>query len=190
MRQKVGVLLFDDVELLDFAGPCEVFSAAKNGNEDCFEVITFGMTSFPVQVYGGIEVIPNLTISNQKPLDLLIIPGGYGIFEILKDAQLHDWLRFHAEQNTRIASVCTGAFILAELGFLNGLRATTHDDDLIELQTKYPQIQSVDNVRFIDEGKFLTSAGVSAGIDMSLYLVEQIYGVEIAQKCRRRLSWQ
>ena len=189
MKFKLGILLFDDVEILDFAGPCEVFSAAKIGEESCFEVVTFGMSAFPTFVRGGIEVIPNLTIQSQIPLDIVIIPGGDGIQEALENHDLRQWLTYHKEQGARLASVCTGAFVLAEMGYLNGIQATTHHDDLEALRMKYPKIHVVSNVRFVDQGQILTSAGVSAGIELSLHLVEQLCGKEVADGCLKRMEW-
>lgn len=189
MKFKVGVLIFDEVEMLDFAGPCEVFAAARIDDMPCFEVVTFGMTAFPAFVHGGVEVLSNLTIKSRIPLDVVIIPGGNGVEEALENPDLKIWLNNLKEQGTRIASVCTGAFILAEFGYLNGLRATTHHMDVAALKNNYPQIHLVEGVRFVDEGQFLTAAGVSAGIDMSLYLVEQLCGNEVAEACRKRMEW-
>lgn len=189
MKLRVGILLFDDVEMLDFAGPFEVFASAKINDQPCFEVITFGMSSNPVFVYGGIEVLPNLSIMTKTPLDLVIVPGGYGVQELKNNAQVQEWMHYHFERGTRIASVCTGSFLLAELGYLNGLQATTHHMDAADFQSQYPQVQVVSGVRFVDQGQIITSAGISAGIDMSLHLVEQIYGKTIAELCGKRMEW-
>jgi transcriptional regulator GlxA family with amidase domain len=189
MKFKLGVLLFDDVEILDFAGPCEVFSSAKIGEEACFEVVTFGMNEFPTFVRGGVEVISNLTILSHIPLDVVIIPGGDGVQDALGNHDLRQWLTYHKEQGARLASVCTGAFVLAEMGYLNGIQATTHHDDLEALRINYPEIHVVSNVRFVDQGQILTSAGVSAGIELSLHLVEQLCGKEVADGCLKRMEW-
>lgn len=189
MKFRVGILLYDDVELLDFAGPAEVFASAKQRGESCFEVITIGVADFHVFVYGGIEVTTNLTIKAKPNLDLIIVPGGYGIEEIQQATELSAWLNHYKSKGVRIASVCTGAFLLGELGFLDGLKATTHHEDLTDFQERFPQIEVVSNVRFLDQGQILTSAGISAGIDMALYLVEQFCGIDVAQKCRKRMEW-
>jgi len=189
MSLKVGVLIFDEVEMLDFAGPCEVFAAAKKNNKPCFEVITFAIEGCHAFVTGGIEVQTNMTIQSQIALDLVIIPGGDGVHEVAKSPELRAWLDHFKTQGTRIASVCTGAFILAELGYLNGRQATTHHEDTDLLKNKYPNIEVIEGVRFVDQGQILTAAGVSAGVDMSLYLVEQLCGKEVANACRKRMEW-
>ena len=189
MKFRVGILLYDDVELLDFAGPAEVFASAKQKDESCFEVITIGIADFHVFVYGGIEVTTNLTIKAKPHLDLIIVPGGYGIEEVQRTTALSAWLNHYKAKGVRIASVCTGAFLLGELGFLNGIKATTHHEDLADFQKRFPQIEAVSDVRFVDEGQILTSAGISAGIDMALYLVEQFCGKDVAQNCSKRMEW-
>jgi transcriptional regulator GlxA family with amidase domain len=190
MKIRVGILIFDEVEIMDFAGPSEVFASAKIGNNPCFEVITFGMTSFPTFVHGGIEVIPNLTIQSKIPLDIVIIPGGDGVNEIINNPDLRDWLDYAKQQGAQLASICTGAFILASFGYLDGLQATTHHEDLDELKQRYPDINVVKGVRFVDEGQILSAAGVSAGVDLSLYLVEKHCGETVAAACRKRMEWR
>lgn len=189
MKFRVGVLIYDEVEILDFAGPCEVFASAKMDGKPCFEVITFGVKFFPAFVSGGFEMLSNMHVQAHIPLDVVIVPGGDGVQEVLANPELRDWLDYLKSQGTRIASVCTGAFVLAELGYLNGLRATTHHEDLQDLKMKYPQIEVVEGVRFVDNGQILTAAGVSAGIDMSLHLVEQLCGESVANACRKRMEW-
>ena len=134
-------------------------------------------------------MLSNMHVQAHIPLDVVIIPGGDGVQEVLANPELRDWLDYLKSQGTRIASVCTGAFVLAELGYLNGLRATTHHEDLQDLKMKYPQIEVVEGVRFVDNGQILTAAGVSAGIDMSLHLVEQLCGESVANACRKRMEW-
>lgn len=190
MKIRVGILIFDEVEIMDFAGPCEVFASAKIDNNPCFEVITFGMTSFPTFVHGGIEVIPNLTIQSKIPLDIVIIPGGEGVDEVIGNPDLRDWLNFAKAEGAQLASICTGAFILASLGYLDGLQATTHHEDLDELKRRHPAIDVVEGVRFVDQGQMLSAAGVSAGVDLSLYLVEKHCGETVADACRKRMEWR
>jgi transcriptional regulator GlxA family with amidase domain len=190
MKHRVGILLFDDVEMLDLAGPFEVFASAQIHGKACFEVVTFGVTSHPVFVFGGIKLLPNLSVKTKTPLNLVIVPGGYGVHKIKNNPKVQEWINYHYERGTRIASVCTGSFLLAEMGYLNGLQATTHHMDIADFQYQYPEIQVVSGVRFVDQGQIITSAGISAGIDMSLYLVQQIYGRNLAELCIKRMEWK
>lgn len=188
-KHRVGVLIFDDVEILDFAGPAEVFASAKKDGQPCFEVITFGVDFSTILTFGGIEINANLSINNFIPLDVVIVPGGYGVNEVLKNEKLSEWLNYQKQQGAIIASVCTGAFILAEFGFLKGLSATTHHMDIEDLKVKYPEIMVVENQRFVVEDHIITSAGVSSGIDMSLYIVNQLCGIDVANACKKRMEW-
>lgn len=193
MQQKtVGIFLFNEVEVLDFAGPFEVFSLAEseNSSERAFRVCTIARTNAPVRARNGLTVLPAYDFSSAPKLDLLIVPGGYGAEEIeIREPETIRWLQSMAGQVEIVASICTGAFLFAEAGLLNGKKATTHWMDLDRLEREYPAVQVQRNTRFVDEGAILTSGGISAGIDLSLYLVKRLLGESAAQKTARRMEY-
>ncbi|WP_416235508.1 DJ-1/PfpI family protein [Paenibacillus campi] len=188
---QVGIFLFDEVEVLDFAGPFEVFSIAEIASGvKCFNVHTMSADGQPIAARGGLRVQPQYSFEQVPPLDLLLIPGGYGAEEIeLYKPEVLDWIRGYAEKGVQIASVCTGALLLAEAGLLNGLHATTHWMDLQRLKEQYPDVSVRAGVKFVDQGKIVTSGGISAGIHMSLYLVGRYYGMEVARMTAKRMEY-
>ena len=181
MKEKlhVGILLFNEVEVLDFAGPFEVFSVATENQVKFFKTFTIGETSESVVARNGLKVTPDYTIHNHPKMDILIIPGGYGAeqIEINNDVVLR-WIKDQELKVDFLASVCTGAFLLAETGILDYKKATTHWMDLERLENEYPNINVIRNVKFVDEGRILTSGGISAGINMSFYIIENLFGIE------------
>ncbi len=193
MQQKtVGIFLFNEVEVLDFAGPFEVFSLAEfdTSSERAFSVCTIARTNTPVRARNGLTVLPSHDISSAPKLDLLIIPGGYGAEKLeIREPETIRWIQRMSAQTEILASVCTGAFLLAEAGLLNAKRATTHWMDLDRLEREYPAIRVLRNTRFVDEGTILTSGGISAGIDLSLYLVKRLLGESAAKKTARRMEY-
>jgi len=191
---RVAVLVFDDVEVLDFAGPFEVFSVAgrlsrklESPASTLAAVRTIATTPSVVVARGGLRVTPDEVIGN-GPTDVLIVPGGVVDAELAK-RNVIDWLRRQANESTLIASVCTGAFLLAEAGLLDGKRATTHWADIGDLRARYPRVDVQAGVRFIDEGNVLTSAGIAAGIDLSLHIVARLFGRELAQRTARQMEY-
>lgn len=193
-QRTVGILLFDDVEVLDFAGPFEVFSVARpvgqhNEGRQLFKVLTIAEKEGLVIATGGLSIQPNFTIENHPPFDILIVPGGWGTRRERTNPALLEWIADQNQKTEITASVCTGAFFLAEQGILNDLEATTHWNSIGWMQENYPQIAMNDTKRFIDQGHIVTSAGISAGIDMSLHLIARIYGIEIAKWTARRMEY-
>lgn len=190
----VGILIFDDVEVLDFAGPFEVFSVARyvgehNQGKKLFQVVTIAQTQKIVSATGGLLIKPTATTDNHPPLDILIVPGGWGTRKERTNIQIINWITTQ-NKNTKItASVCTGAFLLAESGLLDGKQATTHWNSIPLMKQRYPKVTVTDNKRFIDEGHIITSAGISAGIDMSLSIVSRIYGEEVAKWTAKRMEY-
>ena len=175
--RTVGILIFDEVEVLDFCGPFEVFSSArpagKHDPEDrLFRVVTIAEEARTVSARGG-----------------LLVPGGFGTRQVLENPRLLAWI---GEQGRRVelaTSVCTGAFLLAATGLLDGLRATTYWSAVANLGDRYPAVTPVNDVRFVDEGRVITSAGVSAGIDMSLHVVARLHGEEAADWTARLMEY-
>lgn len=189
-RIKVGIYVFNEVEVLDFAGPFEVFSLTKNGDKQLFEVVVIGETNEPISARNGLKILPAATFNDNLSLDILIIPGGYGAEEIeIKNKIVIDWINAQQNKVKILASVCTGALLLAECGILNYKKATTHWMDIDRLEHDYPKIEVVRNIKFVDEGKIITSGGISAGIDMSFHIVRRLFGTEIAKNTAKRMEY-
>jgi transcriptional regulator GlxA family with amidase domain len=188
MRVTVGVLIFDDVEVLDFAGPFEVFSrtrtvagAESRRTDDSapFETFTVARSRDAVTAIGGLTVTPRYSWADAPPIDILVVPGGFGTRALLNDQAMLEWIRETAARSRQLTSVCTGALLLAKIGLLQGKRATTHWAGLDLLASIDPTIRVQRDRRVVHDGVF-TSAGVSAGIDMAFAVVEQICGRDVA----------
>ena len=192
--QIVAILIFDDVEVLDFCGPFEVFSTARPAGENndearLFEVVTIAEEARTIRCRGGLLVQPHHTIAAHPVLDILVIPGGWGTRRERRNDRLLDWI-VDQDRSTKItASVCTGAFLLAERGLLDGRRATSHWASIEWMRQQYPDVLMVKDERVVDAGHIVTSAGVSAGIDMALHLVARLHGREIAGWTARRMEY-
>ncbi len=191
----VGILIFDDVEVLDFCGPFEVFSVARPIGEHSdesrlFTVVTIAEEEKIITCRGGLLVKPHATIKNSPSLDILIVPGGQGTRRERHNQRLLDWIVQQNQRTQLTTSVCTGAFLLAERGLLNHHRATTHWASIEWMRTTYPAVEMVADSRVVDEGHIITSAGVSAGIDMSLHVVSRFYGSKVAEWTARRMEYE
>ena len=182
-RRNVAILIFDDVEVLDFAGPFEVFSRTRlqGGVESRlaeegapFEVFTVARTTAQVAAVGGLLVTPHHSFTDAPKIDVLLVPGGVGTRRLLEDAEVLDWVRSTAAGAELVTSVCTGSLLLARAGLLAGKRATTHWAAL-DLLRQLPGVTVVGDRRWVDDG-VVTSAGVAAGIDMAFYVVEKLHG--------------
>jgi transcriptional regulator GlxA family with amidase domain len=195
MTRTIGIYLFDEVEVLDFAGPFEVFSTAArvaarnaNGAPPPFAVTLIAETPRTVRARGGLPVVCNVGFADHPALEVLLVPGGEVTGE-LERAAVIDWIRRTAGQVGLTASVCTGAFLLAQAGLLRGRRATTHWEDLDDLRQRFPDVKVEDGSPFIDEGDLVTSAGISAGLDMSLHLVARLASLELAERTARQMDY-
>jgi transcriptional regulator GlxA family with amidase domain len=185
--------------VLDFAGPFEVFNTAARmytslhpeNHEDRFKVFTIAEKSGLIRARAGLPILPDFDISNNPPLDVLIVPGGVHKPEMEKP-QVLDWVRRVNNETHITAAVCTGAFILGKSGILNGLNVTTHWEDIPDLRNLFPASTVLENARWVDEGRIVTSAGISAGIDMSLHLVARLEDEALAVKTARQMEydWQ
>jgi transcriptional regulator GlxA family with amidase domain len=169
--RNVAVFLFDGVELLDFAGPADVFSAAGSG----YKVYTVAESTDPIVSQGFVKVVPEFSIHNCPKPDVLVIPGG-NTAAPLASPEVIAWIKGVSENTEVTMSICTGAFILAKAGLLDGQQATTHWGQLARLRKAAPNIDVRDKVRYIDAGKIVTTAGVSAGIDGALHVVDRLSG--------------
>ena len=189
-KKNLAILIFPDVEVLDFAGPFEVFSVFNELNEDLrLNVFTLGETPGPLKAKNGLQVVPDHTIETAPQPDYLVIPGGVGTRALLENNTVLTWISRVAGNCDHIMSVCSGSLLLAKLGLLKGLRATTHHEIFEELESLAPDAEVVRYQRFTDNGKIVTSAGVAAGIDMSLYMVGLLYGREQAETVARYIEY-
>jgi len=193
----VAILVFDDVEALDLCGPYEVFTTASRmhqrlhpGAADLFSVTCVARSTAPVRARAGLRVLPDASfaeLASATPPDVLIVPGGV-VDAAAACPDTRAWVAQAATGAQITASVCTGAFILAAAGVLTHGPATTHWEDLADLRQQYPALEVQDNVRWVDRGALVTSAGISAGIDMSLHLVSRPAGAPMAQRTARQMD--
>ena len=189
---NVGILLFNEVEVLDFAGPFEVFSIASYSNyqQKPFTVKTVAQTTDLISARNGLKVQPDFDFNNSPHFDMLIVPGGYGAEEVeIHNEILINWIKTRAGECDILASVCTGSFLLAEAGLLARKRATTHWMDIDRLESEYKEIKVQRGVKYVDENNIITSGGISAGIDMSFYLLNKLVGKEIAITTAKRMEY-
>ncbi|HTL66744.1 MAG TPA: DJ-1/PfpI family protein [Lacunisphaera sp.] len=178
----VAVLVWPGVELLDFTGPCEVFSAA--GHHQLFRVFLVGLDGTPVRTQNGVTVQPEFTLANCPRPDVVVVPGG-DMRAVEGNAPVLAWVKARSGEADVTLSVCTGAFVLAEAGLLDGLPATTHHRGWDELARDFPQVRVVRTARFVDNGRIITAGGVSAGIDGALRVVEKLAGAPAAEWAAR-----
>ncbi|MBS0340184.1 MAG: DJ-1/PfpI family protein [Proteobacteria bacterium] len=195
MTLQVQILAFDGVEALDFAGPFEVFTTASrvHARRHAGEAALFDVTSVAaggvVQARAGLRLLADHSLADAPQADVLIVPGGV-VDAALASTQILGWIDTQAQKARVTASVCTGAFLLAASGVLRaGTRVTTHWEDVGELRQKFPGLDVVDDVRWVDNGSMVTSAGISAGIDMSLHLVERLAGRDLALRTARQMDF-
>ncbi|TGL63003.1 DJ-1/PfpI family protein [Leptospira sarikeiensis] len=188
---SVHILIFNEVEVLDFSGPFEVFSITEDEDKKkLFKVSLVAEKKELLHARNGFPIFPHLSLEEATVPDILIIPGGYGAEEIeIHNKKLIGWIREMESKVKILASICTGAFLLAEAGILDGMEITTHWMDQEALRNKYPKIKKVVHEKFIDHGHILTSGGVSRGILMSLHLVEKLVGRKIAEFTARRMEF-
>jgi transcriptional regulator GlxA family with amidase domain len=182
-----GVLVFDEVEELDFAGPWEVLtsSASFNGSD---RAVIIAETKRPIACAKGMRVIPDHGFADAPPLDVVLVPGGQGTRREVDNPAVIGWLRAVAARATWVTSVCTGALLLHEAGLVKGRRVTTHWG-FVETLRGRGDVTVVEGVRYVRDGNVVTAAGVSAGIDMALWLVGQIHGVEHARQVQRWIQY-
>ncbi len=196
-RKTVGILIFDDVEVLDFAGPFEVFSrtrlvagsdSRRSDDSAPFDTFTVARTPDVVTAIGGLKVIPHYGWADAPGIDILVVPGGFGTRALLNDEATLAWIRETAARSSQVTSVCTGALLLAKAGLLRGRRATTHWAGLDLLASLDPTIQVQREMRVVSDG-VVTSAGVSAGIDMAFTVVERLCGRAVADETAHYIEY-
>lgn len=190
----VAILVFPGVEVLDFAGPFEVFSVASRvskrdlGVAQPFKVSLIGASGDTIEARHGMGIVPHYGFNDAPAVDLLIVPGGL-IGQPLGCAVTLAWIERVSDEAALTASVCTGAFLLAKLGLLDGRPITTHWEDIADLRAEFPQLDIKEETPFVDTGRVVTSAGISAGIGMSLHLVERVLGANMAVATARQMEY-
>jgi transcriptional regulator GlxA family with amidase domain len=190
-QRNVAILIFDEVEVLDFAGPFEVFGVARLDDGSApFNVFTVAETDAPVKARNGLSVNPHHTLDTCPHIDLLLVPGGRGTRTLIHNAPVVAWIREQAGPAELVLSVCTGALLLGKAGLLDGLAATTYHTAFEELRAVAPNTEQRPGERWVDNGKVVTSAGVSAGIDMSLHIVGRLLGAEQADRTARYMEYE
>ena len=190
-QRTVAILAFDDMEVLDFAGPYEVFNVAGElGEGSPFSVHSVGVTGDPVSGRGGFTVLPTYALADAPIPDLVVVPGGFGSRALMKDDRVLDWVRERAAEVELLLSVCTGALVLGAAGLLAGRPATTHHDCYDDLAAISPTTNVIRGQRFVRSSEnILTSAGVSAGVDLSLHVVQLLAGQETRDRTVAEMEW-
>lgn len=188
--RKIAILLFDDVEVLDFCGPFEVFSVANRQTDpQAFDVVTVAEKAGPILARNGLSVNPHHTLADCPKPAILLVPGGWGTRKEMNNSVLINWIRQTANAAELVLSVCTGALLLGKAGLLDGLDATTHHVGFELLREIVPTVTVHENRRYVDTGKVVTSAGIAAGIDMSLHIVERLLEKEAALATARHMEY-
>jgi transcriptional regulator GlxA family with amidase domain len=185
MPFTTGVLLFDDAEELDFAGPWEVFTMARMEGD---RVVTIAERDQPIRAAKGLRVLPDHTLADAPPLDVLVVPGGEGTRREVENSAVLDWIKSAAANCTWVTSVCTGSYVLHAAGLVADRQVTTHWGFVDQLREQ-GNVTVLENVRYVRDGNVVTAAGVSAGIDMSLWVVGQLYGIPHARVVQRLMEY-
>ena len=191
---RIGILIFSDVDLLDCGGPYEVFLTAsrlaeRDGQVAPFEVVTIGVGEGPLAAYGGLGLVPQTTVANAGHVDVLIVPGAIAIDNVLADPQIHSAIATLGAEAEITTSVCTGAFLLGAQGLLEGRPWTTHWEDIELLADRIGDAGATRDVRWVDSGEIVTSAGLSSGIAIALHLVDRIAGRDLAARTARQIEY-
>ena len=186
---NIGIYIYDNAEVLDFSGPFEVFSTANRLGADSWNVFLVSEFKEPVAARGGYNVVPHYSFQDHPTIDVLIVAGGVHTDEMNKPNVLQ-WISSVDQTANQVASVCTGAFILAKAGLLNGLPVTTHWEDIPDLANNFPELDVVTDKRWVASGKYTTSGGISAGIDMSLHLVSVLHCQELAERVAHQMEYR
>jgi transcriptional regulator GlxA family with amidase domain len=193
--KHVGIVLFNDIEVLDFCGPFEVFSATRLNEKERrtepspFEISLIAESPSPVTATGGMKVMPQYSFEDCRPIDILVVPGGWGTRKQVDNPVMLEWLRERAAEVETLTSVCTGSMLLGFAGLLDGLHATTHWRSLDWMRESFPEVIVECEQHVVSDGRVFTSAGISAGIDMALKVVGQYYGEEIAQATAKHMEY-
>ncbi len=195
-RKRVGILVFDDVEVLDFCGPFEVFSVTlldeekRREESSPFEAFLVADNEDLVITTGGMKVVPDHTLETCPALDILVVPGGWGTRREAGNKALLEWISTRASEVETLASVCTGSMLLGEANLLEGRRATTHWKSLDRMESSFPNVEVIRDEHVVEDGgDVMTSAGISAGIELALRLVAKYHGEKVARNTARYMEY-
>jgi transcriptional regulator GlxA family with amidase domain len=194
-RKQVGIVVYEDVEVLDFCGPFEVFSVTRlneqkrREEQSPFSAFLVAESKSPVVATGGLRVVPDHDLDSCPKLDILLVPGGWGFRHQMNNERLLKWIADRSKHVETLTSVCTGAFLLGKAGLLDGKRATTHWRWLDSMQELFPKVTVEKRLHFVEEGTLFSSAGISAGIDMTLRLVARYYGEAVARATAKHMEY-
>ena len=188
---NIGIYIYDNAEVLDFSGPFEVLSTASRLGNKNWNIFLVSEKLGIVQARGGFPINSHFCFDSHPDIDVLIVVGGIHTEEV-KKSNVISWVSDVADKSKKVASVCTGAFILAEAELLNGLTVTTHWEDIADLKANYPKLNVVSEQRWVSQGKYMTSGGISSGIDMSLHLVSELATTILAENTAKQMEyhWQ
>lgn len=194
-KKRVGILVFPNVEVLDFCGPFEVFSVtrlqeeARREEPSPFEVLLVAERMDTVVATGGLKVVPDVTIDACPPLDILVVPGGWGTRTEINNQRLIDWIGERGRSVETLTSVCTGSMLLGQAKLLDGRRATTHWRSLSRMREAFPAVTVEEKLHVVEDGHVVTSAGISAGIDMALRIVIRYFGEAVGRATARNMEY-
>ena len=194
-RKQVGIVVYEEVEVLDFCGPFEVFSVTRLNEEkrreepSPFYAFLVAESKSPVVATGGLKVLPDHDLDSCPKLDILLVPGGWGFRHHMNNERLLKWIAGRSREVETLSSVCTGALLLGKAGLLDGKRATTHWRFLDSMQEMFPKVTVERRLHFVEENAFFSSAGISAGIDMTLRLVARYYGEAVARATAKHMEY-
>jgi transcriptional regulator GlxA family with amidase domain len=195
VQRRVGILIFPDVEVLDFCGPFEVFSATRldegrrREEPSPYEVVLVAERPGVVVATGGLKVVSDHTFDDCPPLDVLVVPGGWGTRREMGNERLLAWIAGQGGRIGLLASVCTGSMLLGKVGLLDGRRATTHWKSLSWMREAFPTVTVLDDRHVVEDGDVITSAGISAGIDLALRVVARQHGEAVARATARHMEY-
>ena len=189
MAIRIGILIFDGAEELDFVGPWEVFTMARALKSDSCEVLLVAERDAPVRCAKGMRVLPDITTADCGALDVILVPGGQGTRREVENKGLLDWIARTSKTAKWVTSVCTGALLLTAAGPAKGKRVTTHWNFVASLRERGEAAEVLDNYRYVQDGNVVTAAGVSAGIDMALWLTGQLFDVSFARRVQHQMEY-
>jgi transcriptional regulator GlxA family with amidase domain len=188
--KNTGILIFNNIDLLDIAGPYEVFSLARTAdNESLFNLFPVAQTKEVVATWKGFSIIPKYDFNDCPDMDILLVPGGLGTRTEINNDKLVRFIKTVFPHVELVLSVCTGALLLAKAGLLKGLKVATHHAAVDLLRKTEPAVIMAEKERYTDNGKIILSAGISAGIDMAFYTIKRLYGQEMAEQIAGHMEY-
>lgn len=196
MQKIVGIFIFNEIEVLDFCGPFEVLSVTRLNEQERlettspFDIKLISMTKDVVVTTGGMKILPDFDFDTCPKLDILIIPGGMGTRKLMYEEKILIFIKSKKKEIELLASVCTGSLILSNTGLLDGINATTHWKSLPRMEEEFENVKVCKDKHFIEDGNIITSAGISAGIDMALYIVKKYFGEDISRATAKHMEYK